>query len=199
MRIISPFHDYYDPLCKFDGDRETLYIRREEKARAYNFGRIWLPDHSQRLLKFCDRIYHVAVMNCWFRGKWNTKTCFHQALALDWIQQHTPADEFRRLVRRKWGVLRDIKRFFDWIPNDDFPNVPVWWAHKTQETMLNPCIRKVVPEFVSILPPAQAYQELVMWHGRQARPEPPIPPVSDAIRAESHGFDKFSFRKDKAT
>ena len=199
MRIISTFHDYYDPICKTDEDRETLFMRHAKPAPAYDFGRIWMPDQSQRLLKFCDRIYSYLVVNVWSRGGWHTKTCFHEALAYHWIKDWMPKDEFRRLERRKWGLLRDIKRFFDWKPNDNWPDVPVWFAHRTQFTVLNPCIRETCPEFVSIMPPVAAYQELVMWHGRRARPEPPIPPISDEDMAAAKGFNKFSFRKDKST
>lgn len=44
-----------------------------------------------------------------------------------------------------------------------------------------------------------AHQSIVMYLNNQiAKPDSPhIDPVSDKIKAESHGFDKFSFRKEK--
>lgn len=44
----------------------------------------------------------------------------------------------------------------------------------------------------------QAYQELSMWFSNKAVPMKPIPVLDDVTMAESKGFDKFSFRKDKS-
>ena len=47
--------------------------------------------------------------------------------------------------------------------------------------------------------PYTAYQELSMYLGNMAFPNKPIPTISDEVMAEIKGFNKFSFRKDKAT
>lgn len=51
-------------------------------------------------------------------------------------------------------------------------------------------------EFYRVFDPYQAYQEISMWLGNQAVPVKPIPEMTDQIKAESKGFNKFSFRKD---
>jgi hypothetical protein len=49
-----------------------------------------------------------------------------------------------------------------------------------------------------ILPPMQAFQELEMYVGSYlTQPVIEEPPISDKIKAEIHGFDKYSFRKEK--
>jgi len=53
-------------------------------------------------------------------------------------------------------------------------------------------------EFQKVLPPMQAWQELEMYVGSYlTQPVIQEPPISDKIKAEIKGFDKFSFRKDK--
>ena len=44
----------------------------------------------------------------------------------------------------------------------------------------------------------QAFQELAMYVGAYlTKPVIEEPPIADNIKAEIHGFDKFSFRKEK--
>ncbi|MDR1958712.1 MAG: hypothetical protein LBQ54_06670 [Planctomycetaceae bacterium] len=52
--------------------------------------------------------------------------------------------------------------------------------------------------FQKVLPPNVAFQELEMYVGScLTQPVMEEPPLSDKIKAEIHGFDKHSFRKDK--
>jgi len=52
--------------------------------------------------------------------------------------------------------------------------------------------------FQKVLPPMQAFQELEMYVGAcLTKPTIEEPPIPDKIKVEIHGFDKYSFRKDK--
>lgn len=51
-------------------------------------------------------------------------------------------------------------------------------------------------QFYRVFDAMAAYQEIEMYFGNMCFPEPSINPVPDVINAESHGFNKFSFRKD---
>jgi hypothetical protein len=51
-------------------------------------------------------------------------------------------------------------------------------------------------EFFKKVDTYSTYQEIEMYFGNMCFPEPHINPVPDVINAESHGFDKYSFRKD---
>ena len=61
----------------------------------------------------------------------------------------------------------------------------------------NPLLREY--DFVQVMPPPQAYQELSMYIGNNLagldRKEPR--PISDKLRAETKGFDKWSFKNQK--
>jgi hypothetical protein len=201
MRIISEFHDYYDCIGKLDEDRETIYFRKEETKPEYPMQDCWSFIGSmvhRRLFSFCGHIYPYVIIERRFDGKDHTGICYDGEGALDFIRTYSGTDYYRRMQRRKWGILVDIRRYFDkkWV--DLYPDTPIWFAGRNQKTILNPAIRAVFPQFVKIMPPAQAYQELVMWHGRRARPEPNIPAIPDSIKIEAAGFDlKTSFRKPK--
>jgi len=52
--------------------------------------------------------------------------------------------------------------------------------------------------FQKVLPPMEAFQKLAMYVGSYlTKPTIEEPPISDKIKAEIKGFDKFSFRKEK--
>lgn len=59
----------------------------------------------------------------------------------------------------------------------------------------NPNLSKY--QFFKLFDVNMAYQELVKWHNNKAYPDRPIPKLDDVTLAESKGFDKYSFRKDK--
>lgn len=50
-------------------------------------------------------------------------------------------------------------------------------------------------DFVKVVNPFQAYQEIQMFLGGLASPEKPIPPISDKDMLIAKGFDKWSFKK----
>lgn len=193
MRIISDYHDYYDTIGKTDGDRQTIYQRKQQPGKKLENRGFYFTDASPRVLGFCGKIYPMVRLS----GQRESKTFFNPDIAINWVAENMTASNYRALKRRRWGLLVDIRRFFEKQRPDFYPDFPIWFASRTQG-IINPCLRIVVPEFVSIMPPVAAYQELVMWFGKRAAPEPTIPITSDEIKAASHGFDKFSFRKDKS-
>ena len=52
-------------------------------------------------------------------------------------------------------------------------------------------------EFYKIFNTNLAYHEIEMFLNNMAVPMKPIPVLDDVTMAESKGFDKYSFRKDK--
>jgi hypothetical protein len=63
--------------------------------------------------------------------------------------------------------------------------------------ILNPCLTDY--QFYRMFDAYTAYQEIEMFMNNEiVRPDDPfIEPISDEAKAQAHGFDKFSFRKDK--
>lgn len=74
---------------------------------------------------------------------------------------------------------------------------PTERADPGQKIDWNSSLREL--DFMRIKDPYTAYQEISMFMGNMAFPNKPIPKISDEIMAEIKGFNKYSFRKDKAS
>jgi hypothetical protein len=62
--------------------------------------------------------------------------------------------------------------------------------------IINPCLKDY--EFYQVFVPYNAYQEIQMYVGNNLVDDPNKAwPIDDKLKVQSHGFDKFSFRKDK--
>lgn len=74
---------------------------------------------------------------------------------------------------------------------------PVIKYHKGSEKItLNPVLREL--DFASQIDPFTAFQTLAMYVGNDlVEQKDPNPPISDELRAQSKGFDKWTFRKQK--
>lgn len=65
------------------------------------------------------------------------------------------------------------------------------------ELVINPCLKDY--EFYQVFVPYNAYQEIQMYVGNYLVEDPNKAwPISDKLKAQSKGFDKYSFRKDKS-
>lgn len=78
-------------------------------------------------------------------------------------------------------------------------NVAILMAERTIDLAkkvvytLNPNLGQI--QFQQVMPPYQAYQELVMWLGNLAPENKPMVQIEDKYKISEHGFDKWSFRK----
>ena len=50
-------------------------------------------------------------------------------------------------------------------------------------------------EFYRVIEPYRAFQEIAMFLANMAQPEKPMPTICDELKAESKGFNKWSFRR----
>jgi hypothetical protein len=102
------------------------------------------------------------------------------------------------------ATLKDLMQWADETLPAMFPTYktaifrfPVYIDDKRrkQAIELNPQLDK---GFQKLMSPYQAFQELEMYVGNYlVQPTIQEPPISDKIKAEIHGFDQFSFRKEK--
>lgn len=68
---------------------------------------------------------------------------------------------------------------------------------KAMQLIINPCLKDY--QFYKVFVPYNAYQEISMWVGNNMIDDKNKAwPIPDKLKAQSHGFDKHSFRKDKA-
>lgn len=127
-------------------------------------------------------------------------------------------DEAQTWFDKDWGLLEDLTyksysgHLPHWIkPEEQFleHRVPIFAIIPNEEDrrnfkengshklILNPDLQGY--KFFQVVDAMTAYQQVEMFINNQiVRPDDPhIDPVSDVLKAESHGFNKNSFRKDK--
>lgn len=132
------------------------------------------------------------------------------------VGKWTKIDNAKLWFEQDWQTLIDNKRNSRYEPNTgkraDYIDpskifldykVPCFVLEKTEEShkcgkfalILNP--RLADYNFYRVVDTYSAYQEIEMFLNNQIvrRDDPYIEPVPDTIKAESHGFDKWSFRK----
>lgn len=79
------------------------------------------------------------------------------------------------------------------------PIIDLWFNYWREEAVTNPSLRE--KQFNTVLDPYTAFQELSMYVGGvlPKGSNKVIDIVDDKVKAEKHGFDKHSFRKDPET
>ncbi len=222
MRIISDFHDYYDIGMQNGVDVKLPYRRftREESIHITIPGRSWRSsdgysrDYIVLFFGFAGGIYPAIV-----QAKSSDEYLIYYDLAeLDKVhydeQIYNEREEKHRIVWRKPRRDKERKECLAEI-KEDLDDI---WGFRDRKELR--CLfeqfktaifvhrmgsdRVVINErlnqygFQKVLPPMQAFQELEMYVGSYlTQPVIEEPPISDKIKAEIHGFDKYSFRKDK--
>lgn len=84
-------------------------------------------------------------------------------------------------------VKNDFRRFFD------EKTVPIFVANAERFSIeFNAKLNDV--EFYRVFDPFAAFQEIARFMGNFAEARKVAPPISDEMRAQAHGFDKWSFR-----
>ena len=115
-----------------------------------------------------------------------------------WWRRRSPPDWMgERLHRQSWAGLLASNRALDDEVHRGY-HAPVLMVHCQQlnwpELIINP--RLNIYDFQSQVDPATAWQRLSMYVGNNLVTQmDPNPPISDVLKAESAGFDKWSFRK----
>ena len=245
MRIISPFHDYYDGLN--DGsDREHLWVRKtttfldkedpffldknwtsglfhqmdpvyvpNRNAVYTPNGRYWGLGHDsyrRSLLLFCGQFFPLVRVGdavCWtfeefeasadlpnrpyattgfFRKRDEVYAKARKMFSLD----DMPARYATLNLRYRCPVL-----LLD-IPEQDLGPVREHEKERFRvRVTLNPRLYEL--GFQKVLPVFDAYQriEMYLFNELAEQKDPPVA-ISDDIRLAAHGFDKYSFRKEKS-
>ena len=223
MRIISQFRDYYDVVQKEGQDQTLIYIRdkKEVEPRSYpfvnwyNFKSYWQFEdlHTKAYtIGFCGKVYSAIEFSD-FKFE-NVKICFTLEEANKYLDDNLKSKKPK--VRQR--IYAEFKRFFEDAKkqlenSNSFKHLfednrsPVFiatidgstkwsvWKRKPK-IVYNASLKEL--EFFRVVDPYQAFQEINMWMSNQAMPEKVIPEMPDSIKVFSKGFDKFSFRKDKA-
>jgi len=101
-------------------------------------------------------------------------------------------EEFDSYIGKEIGD--DIFRHFD-VP---ILAIPAKGRSRDIKVTLNPRLNEI--DFIKVVDPVTAFQEISMYLGSNlAKQKDPDVKLSDEVKAEIHGFDKWSFRRPKDT
>ena len=218
MRIISNFHDYYDigmqngidpklPYQRFRREEHVVFPKDDYRSfgrRCKNFARYY----KIVFIGFAGKIYPCIDLAPY--GE-EAKYQFDLTLIDDefylsingwWGRQAKREKDKRYIVN---GIKEDVDELFAYRGNKEllelfekFKTAIFTYRVGADDVVINE--RLNIYGFQKILPPIQAFQELEMYVGSYlTQPVIEEPPISDKIKAEIHGFDKYSFRKDKGS
>lgn len=218
MRIISEFKDYYDAIQAYGVDPSIVYVRETtnkiEKKTVYNsFSSDIYNMGEMYLIGFCGKLYpmiRAANGNSYEL----TKTIYSYMFSLSdvdkYVSEHKDKnfqdyfyDRNNKRNRYIYNLVRktDVAKWFDQdfrefnkIFSEKIPVFSVCFNYY-RETFFeyNPCLKDL--GFYRVVQPYNAYQELSAFISSFAKAEKPMPVIPDDLKAESKGFDAFSFRK----
>jgi hypothetical protein len=216
MRIISDFHDYYDVGMQNGIDPQLPYrrFRREEpfnlvttRYARYNY----LGDYYCFFyIGFAGKIW--SCIDTSFGTDKPSSLCFDQ----DLLDESFFIEIFEKRFGKRWrpnakysyfgvpSVKGEVIKCFEYKNRPELLDVfekfkTAIFVYRLESSTVIVNERLNQYGFQKVLPPMQAYQELEMYVGAcLTRPVIEEPPIPDKIKVEIHGFDKYSFRKDKS-
>jgi hypothetical protein len=216
MRIISNFKDYYDVGMQYGFDPQLPYLRlRQELPLEKHVGS---SDSDFNVIGFAGKLYPCVNAAC---------SCYVDNVKPNWVFDFASISEkalsvyiekrlarygakTKRKINESWvksQEIYDLRRFFifdDSTKSHEKKLLGFFDRFKTaifvyRYGWLTVNERLNQFGFQKVLPPMEAFQELAMYVGSYLiQPVIQAPPIDDKTMAEIKGFDKFSFRKDKA-
>lgn len=224
MRIISDRKDYYDCVQHAGQDRTNVYVRKEEEVKLgrkeWPFP-IFFPYVSGickiHIIGFCGNIYPMLEMEA--DPYYDIKSTSRGTMCSN--IEDIDAFMNRTLKSMKLKVYRGEKSFWhSWIsPRKDFVKFfydcnqvkgsfmkmftdrrcPIFvaspsgrWMRQENTIVYNPLLKPF--GFVRLFDPYMAFQEIAMFMANQAIPQDPMPVISDEMKIQAHGMNKWSFR-----
>ena len=214
MRIISKFYDYYDCIQKFGIDRSIIYKREEQEIKND------LPEAIKEFYKYRSGTYHIDgnhSARC-FAIIIIDKSYFGLHLS-DYV--HEPSFKYvhhyfyteeslnKYLSDRNIQVDSNVYRGRKGSLPIGCVDIGMDLAIKYKSPIFTYDCKEYGNEytfkkdtflkeyqFYKVMEPLEIYQKIQQFiSGVLSTPEKEPWPISDKLKAESHGFDKWSFRK----
>ena len=213
MRIISKFHDYYDSIRSFGFDPNIVYVRKtasldleldEQKIldpKPFSFDRNKI-DLDNISVCFCGEIYRGFKLTV--RVPDNMYPIDHGYIwSFDKLIKTFPqiTDYFSKFNYR-WAINESsLKEFFKVKPG----SIDLHLKYKTPVISLRKKVSEIVIEkdiclrslnFQQVMDPYTTFQKLAVFVGNILIDQGKTPwPIPDKLKAQSKGFDNYSFRK----
>lgn len=224
MKILSNFHDYYDSVMSYGRDNTLIYHRNinelytndihfHNKYTYYTLGYSNNINSRPEVLfvYFCGKFY--PIVSFYNRNFNNYYTYLYSSTEVDKYVENNFSKKFvdSYFSNYKKSVLKqtDVLEHFNLFTGDNCNKVfgkfvndnPIFTVRKSNSGLFrhlvtyNDILKNI--EFYKVLDTYSAFQEIEMFLSNIAVPQKDMPVIPDVLKAESHGFDKYSFRKDK--
>lgn len=220
MRIISPKKDYYDCIQSVSQDRSIQYIR-EPKDEQIEKSKWPFPDSpwnffsgigyewNSYIIGFCGKIYPaVKIWQSRPADSSAEKMCFSVDEIQTFIETHVKKKfqkTFHNGTKYSYGTKKSFDKFFqecdkkcnDYLEMFISRRCPVFVAQQRtyHDQVISYNILLKDFEFYRVFDAYTAFQEIFMFMNNLAVPQKNIPTISDEMKAQAHGYDKWSFRK----
>lgn len=208
MLIVSKFHDYYDCIKTFGIDKTIIYNRKTEiiKENIFDDKNNFINDHfyyrSFRYLSgqpdvtrfkvsICGTVYSGLFYDDKFFYKLDT---FLQAIKEFNVAYYQEFVDRNKQISSNFEIKNSEKLFNKHIEY----KTPIFTFRETYRNKKvvekDSCLKEY--SFEKIIDPFSMFQKIQQFiSGILTNVEKEPWPISDKLRAESHGYDKFSFRK----
>lgn len=225
MRIISPFHDYYDKAMAHGVDRGLVYLRRPQEIFAPSakveppFKYLTAPRkflQSTELVPlsvfFCGTVYRgIRVYLTAGEAKSLVAWCKSDVSAILGSFPEPRRSQLMERLEKPSLFTYDLafgatgNTLMKWLTAGPALSgelsqkavglrAPILVWSPTEGVQAN--CQLALYQFYRAVDSYSAYQRLAQWVASN-HTDPSMPPlaVSDQVRAQQHGFDKYSFRK----
>lgn len=215
MRIISKFYDYYDCIQKFGIDKSIIYKREEQEIKND------LPKVIKDFYKYRSGTYHIdsnhsamcfaiiVVDKCYF-GLHLSEHVYKPSFKYVQYYFYTKESLYKYLSDRSNiqidnNIYKGHKNSLPIGCIDIGMDLAIKYKspiftydckeYGNEYTFKKDTFLKEY-QFYKVMEPLEIYQKIQQFiSGVLSTPEKEPWPISDKLKAESHGFDKWSFRK----
>lgn len=199
MKIISNFRDYYDSASFVGAAYDLHYIR---KSAIYPFDVMVEGSFRIKISKWReiagDRVGIGGRIFC-EQYTYGEGRDYDKLISLTYTDiTNTYTDKQIADIFNKYGPVwqytyykGDLKAAQN---NISYQRQLRMRYHDNPYILSNGCLGE---SFAKVVPPHVAYIEIERLLSNTARPDKPIPAMTNDIKIHQHGFDKFSFRSNK--
>jgi hypothetical protein len=210
--IVSKFHDYYDSIKTFGIDKSIVYNRKTEVIKENifdinkNFVFDFINDHfyyrNFRYLSNQPKItkFKISICGTLYNGLcYDNKFYYKLETFLQAVQNFNNA-YFQEFVQRNKHIssnfeIKDSEKLFNKHIEYKTPIFTFREMFRNEKIVeKDSCLKEF--NFEKIIDPFTMFQKIQQFiSGVLTNIEKEPWPISDKLKAESHGYDKFSFRK----
>lgn len=216
MRIISKHHDYYDGVMKQLCDRSVTFVRNSSDPidcqMADQMGSLYPQEATTDrnslsdfiypgLIYFCGKTFvFLKFCNRFFYNDADTPDSIKKESLSNWLTEQAIFNTYRWYDEKpRFKVKADILRQYSLKNGVAYFSITCFAYHDRNKIIHYPNLKEY--EFYKVMPPVEAFQKIQAYLTNDLAREKqmPIPPITNKTKAEIHGFDKYSFRKDPST